>query len=68
MKIIISITRKELKTKTYRDYKKDDILNVDNKYFIFINGLKTYAEKFDYPMIALKEHKMPYYIRTFVFS
>lgn len=72
-KKIRHITRKELKElcKIKHDFQKENsnklILIVDNRYRIFIEGLKTYAEREDKPMISLKESEMPQYIYDFVF-
>ena len=63
---IVTLTRKQLKGKSSYDFPQGTIVKV-GKYRIYINGLDTYAEHDDNPMIALKEHQMPYYIRTIVF-
>ena len=74
-KEIKHITRKELGwmveninlNKWKKDNAKKVILIIDNRYRIFIDGLNTNAEKEEYPMIPLKESKMPQYIHSFVF-
>ena len=62
----IYLTRKDLKGKCSRDFKKGDLLII-GKYRVYIDGLFTYAEHDDNPMIKLKEYKIPTYIRDIVF-
>jgi len=65
MKNLIKITRKDLKGKTSRDFNNGDVIKV-GKYYIYINGLKTYVNT-EESIIPLKESKMPNYIHDIAF-
>lgn len=62
---LLKLTKEELKGKSKRDFKKGDVIKV-GKYFIHIDGLKTYANT-NNQFVPLKESQMPQFIHNLVF-
>ncbi len=63
IKMLIKLTKKEIKGKTKRDFKEGTIIKT-GKYFIHIKGLKTFVNS-EEQIASMKIRLLPQYIKDF---